>query len=194
MPRWLGRASYLGLAAVAGWVPICLSIAVWIANQKPATSATAFFEPRAQELWTMILPAGSVIAFVGTVMMFAIGGALKPLFRRRRNRRNKTDIRRWAEGSAGARIELDGSRWASKGDFYDALLPALGAPTWHGRNLDALNESIRSSRINEIRPPFTIRIRGLATMEPDAKQMVTRFAKLVAARKAEGMAVGLVVE
>jgi hypothetical protein len=193
MPRWLGKASYCGLAAAAGWVPICLSIAVLIANEKPAAPAMEIFEPRAPELWMMVLPVGSAVAFAGALALSAIGGAFKPLFRTRRIRPKKTDVRMWAEGLAGTRIELDGSRWASKGDFYDALLPALGAPAWHGRNLDALNESIRSARINEVRMPYTIRIRGFATMQPDAKDMVNRFAKLIADRRAEGMAVALVV-
>ncbi len=196
MPRWLRKASYRGLAAAAGWIPICLSIAVLIANEKPRAPALDFFEPRAPELWTTVLPSGAGVAFVATLVLYGIGGAFKPLLqaRRKRSRHGKIDIRQWAEGLAGTRIELDGSLWASRTDFYDALLPALGAPAWHGRNLDALNESIRSHKINEIRPPYTIRIRGLATMQPEAREMVSRFGKLIAERKAEGMLVGLIVE
>ncbi len=35
-------------------------------------------------------------------------------------------------------IVLDGSEWKSAADFYSALLEAIQAPEWHGRNLDAL--------------------------------------------------------
>ena len=194
MPRWLGKATYRGLAAAAGWVPICLSIGVLIANERPGTAATEWFEPRANELWTMVLPGGSAIAFVCALVVSAIGRTLVPRPRDRRARNTKIDIRRWAEGLVGTRIELDGSHWTSKGDFYDALLPALGAPAWHGRNLDALSESIQSARINGMRPPYTIFIRGGATMRPDAREMVSRFANLVAERRNKGTAVALVVE
>jgi hypothetical protein len=194
MPRWLGKASYRGLAAAAGWVPICLSIGVLIANGGHGAVATEWFEPRARELWTMVLPGGSAIAFVCALAASGISGAFKPRLHDRRRRPSKIDIRKWAEGIVGTPVELDGSCWASKGDFYDALLPALGAPAWHGRNLDALSESLRSSRINEMHPPYTIRIRGLSTMQPDAREMVSRFANFIAARRAEGIAVGLVVE
>ena len=57
-------------------------------------------------------------------------------------------------------ITLDASGWTSRDDFYDALLPALGAPDWHGRNLDALYDSIGSGEINQVGPPLRVRING----------------------------------
>ena len=194
MPVWLRKASYWGLAAAAGWVPICLSVAVWITNEKLRAPGLELFQPRAPELWTMILPSGAAVAFIVALAASALLATIKPVFRARRIRqRGKIDIREWMEGLAGTRIELDGSHWASKGDFYDALLPAIGAPPWHGRNLAALNQSIRAGKINDIRPPYTVRIRGAATMQPDAREMVNRFAELLAERRAEGIPVGVVV-
>lgn len=54
-------------------------------------------------------------------------------------------------------IRLDASEWRSPTDFYSALLPALGAPEWHGRNLDALYDSL-SGGINELEPPFGVEL------------------------------------
>jgi RNAse (barnase) inhibitor barstar len=82
-------------------------------------------------------------------------------------------------------IDLDGSRWRTKADFYDAILPALGAPSWHGRNLDALDDTIRGDDINQVRLPFAIHIRGLAAMGADARATVAQFAQLIADCKAE---------
>jgi len=56
-------------------------------------------------------------------------------------------------------ITLDGSNWTSAADFYSALLPALHAPTWHGRNLDALYDSL-SGGINGVEPPFHVVIQN----------------------------------
>jgi RNAse (barnase) inhibitor barstar len=54
-------------------------------------------------------------------------------------------------------INLDASEWCSPEDFYSALLPQLGAPTWHGRNLDALEDSLRGG-VNQLMPPFTVHV------------------------------------
>jgi RNAse (barnase) inhibitor barstar len=55
-------------------------------------------------------------------------------------------------------IELDAAKWKTVIDFYNALLPALGAPKWHGESVDALIDSAIWGRINAIDPPYTIRI------------------------------------
>jgi RNAse (barnase) inhibitor barstar len=39
-------------------------------------------------------------------------------------------------------IELDAENWETAIDFYKALLPALGAPEWHGYSPDALIDSM----------------------------------------------------
>ena len=46
-------------------------------------------------------------------------------------------------------------------DVYEALLCALDAPPRHGRSLDALLDSmIWTDQVNEIKPPYRIRIVG----------------------------------
>lgn len=83
-------------------------------------------------------------------------------------------------------IHLDGRSWQSADDFYAAYLTAVGAPEWHGHNLDALWDSRTGGDINQRNPPFRIRIRGLEQMGPEAKQTMERFASLVEQAKAEG--------
>jgi Barstar (barnase inhibitor) len=39
-------------------------------------------------------------------------------------------------------IELHGADWGAADDFYAAYFAAVGAPEWHGRNLDALWDSL----------------------------------------------------
>ena len=55
-------------------------------------------------------------------------------------------------------ISLDASAWRSPEDFYSALLPQLGAPSWHGRNLDALDDSLGGGGINSLEPPFRVEV------------------------------------
>jgi RNAse (barnase) inhibitor barstar len=69
-------------------------------------------------------------------------------------------------------IELDATNWKTVDDFYDALLTAIGAPEWHGRNLNALLDSMIWGGINAIEPPYTIRISGLAKLPNDIRNEV----------------------
>lgn len=75
-------------------------------------------------------------------------------------------------------IALDASAWQSVDDFYSALLPKLGAPAWHGRNLDALLDSL-SSDINDVAQPFGVQLQNSAGLPPSMaeflREVVTVF-------------------
>ena len=83
-------------------------------------------------------------------------------------------------------IVLDGTSWQTRDDFYDALLDALGAPAWHGHNLDAVNDSFTNGNINRVNPPFSISIVGRDAMGAEARAMVTRFCNHVDGLRADG--------
>jgi RNAse (barnase) inhibitor barstar len=76
-------------------------------------------------------------------------------------------------------IDLDGTTWTRADDFYSAYFAAVGAPEWHGRNLDALWDSLTGADINLRNPPFRIRITGSARMSVDAREIVGRFEALI---------------
>jgi RNAse (barnase) inhibitor barstar len=90
-------------------------------------------------------------------------------------------------------ITLDGSAWRTGGDFYDAILLALGAPAWHGRNLDALNDTIRGDDINELKLPYEIVIQGYALMGSEATGVVDRFREVVTDLESGGLPVRISV-
>jgi RNAse (barnase) inhibitor barstar len=73
-------------------------------------------------------------------------------------------------------IELDARGWKTVDDFYDAVLPELGAPAWHGRNANALNDSVIWGGINAVNPPLMIRVRGLEDV-PEAVVDEVKLAK-----------------
>jgi RNAse (barnase) inhibitor barstar len=76
-------------------------------------------------------------------------------------------------------IDLDGGAWTTADDFYTSYFAAVGAPEWHGRNLDALWDSLTAGGINQSNPPYQIRISGTARMSSDAREMVRRFEALL---------------
>lgn len=44
--------------------------------------------------------------------------------------------------------------------FYDAILAQMDAPEWHGRDLNALQDSLVVGSISPVGPPFRFEIRG----------------------------------
>ncbi|CAN5471390.1 hypothetical protein BH10PSE14_BH10PSE14_27520 [soil metagenome] len=56
---------------------------------------------------------------------------------------------------------MTASGWTTALDFYEALLAALGAPDWHGRNVNALMESMIFGNINKVGPPMVVHVRKL---------------------------------
>jgi len=86
---------------------------------------------------------------------------------------------------------LEGEHWRTRDDFYDVFFAAVGAPAWHGRNFDALRDSIGMGDINQIEIPYEIHITGLSPMSPEARQVVQAFRDLIDNLKAEGAAVAI---
>jgi RNAse (barnase) inhibitor barstar len=83
-------------------------------------------------------------------------------------------------------IRLDASAWRSQNDFYSALLPELGAPAWHGRNLDALEESLRDGDINAVEPPFRVVVTGAPSdMDEFLAKVAAVFNRVQSATQAE---------
>ncbi|QJU57744.1 hypothetical protein HL653_08010 [Sphingomonas sp. AP4-R1] len=88
-------------------------------------------------------------------------------------------------------IQLDGSAWMSPDDFFAALLPALGAPSWHGRSLNALDDSLYGG-INEVEPPFTVVIAGVSGLSDAMRAFLGEAVQVfVDARKQYGQDVAL---
>jgi len=70
------------------------------------------------------------------------------------------------------KIKLNATNWSSVLDFYNALLAALGAPEGHGRNINALVDSMIYGGINKIDPPYTVEIRGAASLSPKLRDEI----------------------
>lgn len=91
-------------------------------------------------------------------------------------------------------FRLDGSAWKNENDFYDAFFRVVGAPAWHGRNFNALRDSIVTGSINVIEIPYTIHISGVDRMPADVKKLVDDFCALIQEFRAEGYEVSVTCE
>jgi len=81
---------------------------------------------------------------------------------------------------------LDAKDWQSKDDFYDGFFRAVGAPEWHGRNFNALIDSIQTGQINQIEVPYKIIIRGLQPNDGPLGYFLNDFADLVRDMQSNG--------
>ena len=91
-------------------------------------------------------------------------------------------------------FRLDGSAWKTRDDFYDAFFRVVGAPAWHGRNFNALRDSIVTGSINAIEIPYTIRISGVGRVPAEVKKLVDDFCDLIQQFRAEGHEVNVTCE
>jgi hypothetical protein len=91
-------------------------------------------------------------------------------------------------------IRLDASGWQTSDDVYQAFFTAVGAPSWHGRNFNALNDSIGTGAINKTEVPYRITIQNGERMGNEAASFVHHFADLIRHLQTNGCPVELVVE
>jgi RNAse (barnase) inhibitor barstar len=62
----------------------------------------------------------------------------------------------------------------------------VGAPSWHGRNFDALNDSIATGSINEVEVPYALVITNYDMIGPNARKMADDFINLIHELAARG--------
>ena len=91
-------------------------------------------------------------------------------------------------------LVLDGAEWRTRDDVYDAFFRAVGAPPWHGRNFDALIDSIKHGQINAVEVPYCIVIQNYSLVGPDARQMTSDFVDLVHEMASRGCPVEIRIE
>ena len=81
-------------------------------------------------------------------------------------------------------IEIDGSDWQSVKDFLTTLRAAIGAPDWHGWSVNAFIDSMIWGGINQIEPPYEIRISGCECVPKEVTDHIDLLASALAdARK-----------
>jgi RNAse (barnase) inhibitor barstar len=91
-------------------------------------------------------------------------------------------------------LVLNGAKWTTQDDFYDAFFRAVGAPEWHGRNLDALYDSIAAGSINEVEVPYRLVIANYSEIGDDAKKLTDDFVNLIREIAGRGCLVEICVE
>jgi len=89
---------------------------------------------------------------------------------------------------------LDGRNRNTSDDVYDSFFKAVRAPEWHGRNFNALIDSIETGSINEIGVPYRLIITHNGTVGEGARKMVSDFVDLIHEMKARGCPVDIAIQ
>jgi len=75
--------------------------------------------------------------------------------------------------------KLDAGSWSTASDFYDALLSAIGAPDWHGRNINAVVDSMVFGGINTLQPQYAVTVVNAAQLSEPIKTEVALLADAI---------------
>jgi RNAse (barnase) inhibitor barstar len=89
---------------------------------------------------------------------------------------------------------LNGAEWQSRDDVYDSFFRAVGAPDWHGRNFNALRDSIAAGSINAVEVPYRLVIENYDKVAPSARQMADDFIDLIRELATKGCPVEILLE
>jgi RNAse (barnase) inhibitor barstar len=85
----------------------------------------------------------------------------------------------------------ESNEWSWMYSFYTSFFQAVGAPGWHGRNLDALDDSIGDGGINKLEVPYRIVIRNVPDQNPLFAQSLKALTDLIAHLQSRGCPVQL---
>jgi Barstar (barnase inhibitor) len=89
---------------------------------------------------------------------------------------------------------LNAAGWKDRNDVFNSLFRAVGAPEWHGRNFNALNDSIGTGGINVIEVPYRLHVRKASTATQEARLFLKDLQDLIANLRASGCPVDIHVE
>ena len=76
-------------------------------------------------------------------------------------------------------LHLDAQDWKSTSDIYESFFQAVGSPRWHGKNFDAMRDSIAGGFINEIEVPYRLIISNSHRANPEVKQFLRDLSALI---------------
>jgi hypothetical protein len=90
-------------------------------------------------------------------------------------------------------LVMDARGWKTWDDLYDSFFRVVGAPEWHGRNFNALDDSIVGGGINRVEVPYALIITNVDDAGPEAFVAVQEFVGFVREIAARGCPISIVI-
>jgi hypothetical protein len=85
-------------------------------------------------------------------------------------------------------IILDGRDWQTELDLIEAVIAGVDGPFWHGRNYNALYDSMVVGSINGIEPPYDFVIKPPPDPTPEVAGAISYFLARVEEWRSRGAA------
>ncbi len=86
-------------------------------------------------------------------------------------------------------IVIDGHDWETELDLIEAIIKGVDGPFWHGRNYNALYDSLVIGSVNGIDPPYDFVIRPPANPTPELAAAISYFLATIEEWRTEGAGV-----
>lgn len=83
-------------------------------------------------------------------------------------------------------IILDGRDWQTELDLIEAVIAGVDGPLWHGRNYNALRDSLVVGSVNGINPPYNFVIKHPTNLTPELAEAISYFVARIDEWQAEG--------
>lgn len=90
-------------------------------------------------------------------------------------------------------VVIDASAWLSGDDFMDGVLKGLDPPVWHGRNWNALRDSIIAGDINGVEPPYRLCLVGDRAPPEELRQWIRDLVDMVEEARGRGREIEITV-
>ena len=90
-------------------------------------------------------------------------------------------------------LDMDARDWQTMDDVFSSFFRAVGAPEWHGRNFDALIDSIEIGGINRIEVPYVLAITNIGGVGSHAVVGAQKFISLIREIEARGCPISVVI-
>lgn len=89
------------------------------------------------------------------------------------------------------KILLDWREIKTFDDFFESFLPQVKAPSWHGKNMNALRDSIIVGDINGVEPPFSVININLSELQENAREVYEAVTEVFDEATKEGRVVSI---
>ena len=91
-------------------------------------------------------------------------------------------------------LVMDAAGWESTDDLFLSFFRAVGAPDWHGKNFNALRDSIGTGDINLIEVPYRLLLKNYDQIGQAVKCDVDHFVNVINEIASEGVPVEIRIE
>ncbi len=91
-------------------------------------------------------------------------------------------------------LHLDATSWNTTDDVFESLFTVLGAPTWHGKDFNALDDSIIDDDINSVKVPYILSIRNMKSATSEVRRFVSGLVDFISECEAKGCPVSIQIE